>query len=194
MAFTALICGVLVKQRSAPLPIPGAVPCLILAGLYRRHGLFLESVCFTRYHAVPPNRMLRCGTIGGTAGRQERGMPRRARGIEAKKEPGMYGDGGAHDFPVEPTGAECRSLRTVIHCKRCKLGISGADLVSFSEMRAKAAELRKAARTGGDQSQARPLVGKRSWARSGHSLRPPRCFERSAILTVGQVFSVGHSE
>lgn len=87
-------------------------------------------------------------------------MPLTAKGVEAKKEPGMYGDGGGLYLRVGPTGAKSWIVRTVIHGKRRELGIGGADLVSLADAREKAAELRKVARTGGDPDAQRKAAAK----------------------------------
>lgn len=83
-----------------------------------------------------------------------------AKGVEAKKEPGMYGDGGGLYLRVGPTGAKSWIVRTVIHGKRRELGIGSAELVSLAEAREKAAELRKVARAGGDPDADRKAAAK----------------------------------
>ena len=87
-------------------------------------------------------------------------MPLTAKGVDAKKEPGMYGDGGGLYLRVGPTGAKSWIVRTVIHGKRRELGIGGADLVSLAEARDKASDLRKVARGGGDPDADRKAAAK----------------------------------
>ena len=72
------------------------------------------------------------------------------KGIEAKKEPGMYGDGGGLYLRVGPTGSKSWILRTVISGKRRELGIGSAELVTLAEARERALAMRKVARGGGD--------------------------------------------
>lgn len=87
-------------------------------------------------------------------------MPLTAKGVEAKKEPGMYGDGGGLYLRVGPTGAKSWIVRTVIHGKRRELGIGSTDLVSLADAREKATELRKVARAGGDPDADRKAAAK----------------------------------
>lgn len=87
-------------------------------------------------------------------------MPLTAKGVEAKRDPGMYGDGGGLYLRVGPTGAKSWIVRTVIHGKRRELGIGSADLVSLADAREKATELRKAARSGGDPDAERKAAAK----------------------------------
>lgn len=77
-------------------------------------------------------------------------MPLTAKGAEAKRDPGMYGDGNGLYLRVGPTGAKSWILRTVIHGKRRELGIGSFDHLTLAEAREKAASLRKVARNGGD--------------------------------------------
>lgn len=77
-------------------------------------------------------------------------MPLTVKGVEAKSDPGMYGDGGGLYLRVGPTGAKSWIVRTVIHGKRRELGIGSADLVTLADAREKATALRKVARAGGD--------------------------------------------
>ena len=82
------------------------------------------------------------------------------KGVEAKKEPGMYGDGAGLYLRIGPTGAKSWILRTVIHGKRCELGIGSASLVTLAEAREKASGMRKVAREGGDPAADRKAAQK----------------------------------
>ena len=92
------------------------------------------------------------------------------KGVDAKKEPGMYGDGGGLYLRVGPTGAKSWILRTVILGKRRELGIGGADLVTLAEARDKAAALRKEARDGGDPDATRKTVQRAAIAAQSRDL------------------------
>ncbi len=85
-------------------------------------------------------------------------MPLTVKGIEAKREPGMYGDGSGLYLRVGPTGAKSWIVRTVIHGKRRELGVGSVDLVSLAHAREKATELRKAARAGRDPDAERKAI------------------------------------
>lgn len=87
-------------------------------------------------------------------------MPLTVKGVEAKREPGMYGDGNGLYLRVGPTGGKSWILRTVIHGKRRELGLGSCDLVSLAEAREKAAELRKAARGGSDPDAQRKAAAR----------------------------------
>lgn len=77
--------------------------------------------------------------------------------VRALKEPGRYADGNGLYLVVSKTGAKRWILRTVVHGKRCDIGLGGLSTTSLAEARDKASEYRKLARTGGD-----PLAAKRS--------------------------------
>jgi hypothetical protein len=64
--------------------------------------------------------------------------------------PGRHADGNGLYLVVDGSGAKRWVLRTVIHGKRCDLGLGGLSLVSLSEAREEAARLRKIARRNGD--------------------------------------------
>ncbi|HME99461.1 MAG TPA: Arm DNA-binding domain-containing protein, partial [Terriglobia bacterium] len=51
---------------------------------------------------------------------------------------------------VDPSGAKRFILRTLIHGKRCDIGLGGLSVVSLAEAREEAMKLRKIARAGGD--------------------------------------------
>ncbi|SOC10186.1 integrase [Rhodobacter sp. JA431] len=72
------------------------------------------------------------------------------KGIEAKREPGMYGDGDGLYLRIGPTGAKSWILRTVVHGRRRELGLGPAPLVPLAEARELARQYRKIARQGGD--------------------------------------------
>ncbi len=101
------------------------------------------------------------------------------KGVEAKREAGMYGDGGGLYLRVGPTGAKSWIVRTVIQGKRRELGIGSADLVGLAEAREKAAELRKDARTGGDPDARRKATEK---AAKEARERAQMTFERAAKM------------
>jgi integrase len=64
--------------------------------------------------------------------------------------PGRHADGNGLYLMVEPSGAKHWVLRTVVHGKRCDIGLGGLRLVSLAEAREEAARLRKIARKNGD--------------------------------------------
>ena len=66
------------------------------------------------------------------------------------KQPGRYCDGNGLYLVVDPSGAKRWILRTIIKGRRTDVGIGSTRLVSLSEARQKAGELRKLAREGGD--------------------------------------------
>ena len=101
------------------------------------------------------------------------------KGVEAKREPGMYADGGGLYLRVGPTGSKSWILRTVIQGKRRELGIGSVDLVGLADARAKAVELRGVARSGGDPDAQRKAAQKA--AREAHE-RALMTFERAAKL------------
>jgi integrase len=70
--------------------------------------------------------------------------------VRNKSAPGMYADGQGLYLRVEPTGGKRWFLRIMKDLKRHDLGLGGYPLVSLSEARAKARELRKVAKDGGN--------------------------------------------
>ncbi|MCT8972481.1 tyrosine-type recombinase/integrase [Microbaculum marinisediminis] len=76
--------------------------------------------------------------------------------IRATTQPGRYADGNGLYLVVAPSGAKRWVLRTVVHGRRRDIGLGGLQLVSLSEAREQAVQLRKLARDGGD-----PLAEKR---------------------------------
>ena len=64
--------------------------------------------------------------------------------------PGRHGDGNGLYLLVKPSGAKSWVLRTVVHGRRCDIGLGGYPLVSLAEARTAAFENRKLARAGGD--------------------------------------------
>jgi integrase len=64
--------------------------------------------------------------------------------------PGRYADGNGMYLVVDPSGAKRFILRTLIHGKRCDIGLGGLSVVSLAEAREEAMKLRKIARAGGD--------------------------------------------
>lgn len=64
--------------------------------------------------------------------------------------PGRYADGNGLYLVVDDSGARRWLLRTVIHGKRCDIGLGSAQLVPLADARAEAARLRRIAREGGD--------------------------------------------
>lgn len=75
--------------------------------------------------------------------------------------PGRHADGNGLYLHVDDSGAKRWVLRTVIHGKRCELGLGGLSLVSLAEAREEAARLRKIARRNGD-----PLTERRQERRT----------------------------
>ena len=73
-----------------------------------------------------------------------------ARGIAGLTESGRYADGGGLYLLIAPGGSKSWVLRTVVHGKRCDIGIGGLGLVTLAEAREQAHALRKVARGGGD--------------------------------------------
>src|SRR5437867_8537516 len=70
--------------------------------------------------------------------------------VRALAEPGRYIDGNGLYLEVDVSGAKRWTLRTVIHGKRCDVGLGGLALVSLAQAREEAARLRRIARAGGD--------------------------------------------
>jgi hypothetical protein len=70
--------------------------------------------------------------------------------VKALKEPGRQADGNGLYLIVEPTGAKRWMLRIMVQGRRRDIGLGGAQLVSLSQAREKALNLRKIAREGGD--------------------------------------------
>ena len=64
--------------------------------------------------------------------------------------PGRYADGNGLYLICDKSGAKRWILRTVIHGKRCELGLGSLRLVSLADAREEAARLRKIARKNGD--------------------------------------------
>jgi integrase len=73
-----------------------------------------------------------------------------ARSVAALSESGRYADGGGLYLLVAPSGSKSWVLRTVVHGKRCDIGLGGVGLVTLAEAREHAHALRKSARAGGD--------------------------------------------
>src|SRR5262249_24957078 len=80
--------------------------------------------------------------------------------VKALKQPGRYADGNGLYLVVDPSGAKRWVSRVVVQGRRRDMGLGSAQLVSLSEAREKAHELRKLARAGGD-----PLSEKRKASR-----------------------------
>ncbi len=76
--------------------------------------------------------------------------------IRSLSKPGRYADGNGLYLVVDPSGAKRWVLRTVVHSRRCDIGLGGLQLVSLAEARENALRYRKIAREGGD-----PLIEKR---------------------------------
>jgi integrase len=76
--------------------------------------------------------------------------------VRALQKPGRYLDGNGLYLEVEPSGSKRWTLRTVIHGKRCDVGLGGLSVVSLAQAREEAARLRGIARVGGD-----PIAEKR---------------------------------
>jgi integrase len=71
-------------------------------------------------------------------------------GVRALSEAGRYIDGNGLYLEVDASGAKRWTLRTVIHGRRCDVGLGGLALVSLAQAREEAARLRRIARAGGD--------------------------------------------
>lgn len=72
------------------------------------------------------------------------------RTVDTIKEPGFYGDGDGLYLSVKPSGSKSWILRTVVQGKRRDIGLGSTGIVSLSEVRETAREMRKIARSGGD--------------------------------------------
>jgi integrase len=70
--------------------------------------------------------------------------------IRALKKPGRYADGNGLYLKVTKSGAKRWELRTVVHGKRCDIGLGGLKLVSLAEAREEARKYRQMARNDGD--------------------------------------------
>jgi integrase len=81
--------------------------------------------------------------------------------VRSLQKPGRYADGNGLYLVVDESGAKRWLLRTVIHKKRCDIGLGGLALVSLADARTKAATMRRTAREGGD-----PLAERRKEQRS----------------------------
>ncbi|MBT7646629.1 MAG: integrase arm-type DNA-binding domain-containing protein [Rhodospirillaceae bacterium] len=75
--------------------------------------------------------------------------------VRNAKEPGRFADGNGLYLVVDPSGAKRWILRTVVRGKRRDIGLGSTQLVSLSEARDKARDMRKMAREGGDPLAAR---------------------------------------
>ena len=71
-------------------------------------------------------------------------------GVRNMRKPGRYADGNGLYLFVDRAGAKRWVLRTLIHGKRCDLGLGSVDLVPLTDARSEAARLRRRAREGGD--------------------------------------------
>ena len=74
-----------------------------------------------------------------------------------RKGPGRHADGGGLYLFVDPSGARRWVLRTVIHGKRCDIGLGGARPDNLAKVRQRAREMRDIARAGGDPLAMRVL-------------------------------------
>jgi len=95
--------------------------------------------------------------------------------IRALKKPGRYADGNGLYLKVTKSGAKRWELRTVVHGKRCDIGLGGLKLVSLAEAREEAQKYRKIARNDGD-----PVAEKRR--------------ARQVLLTFKQAAEAVHKE
>ncbi|MBT7613266.1 MAG: DUF4102 domain-containing protein, partial [Rhodospirillaceae bacterium] len=66
--------------------------------------------------------------------------------VRNAKEPGRFADGNGLYLVVDPSGAKRWILRTVVRGKRRDIGLGSTQLVSLSEARDKARDMRKMAR------------------------------------------------
>ncbi len=70
--------------------------------------------------------------------------------VKSTRKVGRHGDGNGLYLVVDPSGARRWIVRTVIRGRRREAGLGSAKLVSLGEARAKAVEIRRAAREGRD--------------------------------------------
>jgi len=77
------------------------------------------------------------------------------RRVAVETAPGLHGDGNGLYLRIGPTGGKSWILRTVVHGRRRDFGLGSASLVTLSEARDLAHQLRKVAREGGDPSASR---------------------------------------
>jgi len=101
------------------------------------------------------------------------------KGVDAKREPGMYADGGGLYLRVGPTGGKSWIVRTVIHGKRRELGIGAVQHLGLADARSRAAEIVGIARAGGDPDADRKAEAKA--AREAQE-RANMTFERAAKM------------
>ena len=78
--------------------------------------------------------------------------------VRALREPGRYPDGGTLYLCVAPGGSKSWVQRLTINGRRRDIGLGGWPLTSLAEVRAKAFENRRVARSGGDPIAARRRV------------------------------------
>ena len=95
--------------------------------------------------------------------------------VKSLKERGRYADGNGLYLVVEfNCGAKRWMLRTMVNGRRRDIGLGGTQLVSLTEAREKASNLRRTARTGGD-----PIAEKRT---------------RTAVPTFAEAAQLVHKE
>ena len=112
------------------------------------------------------------------------------RRIDSLKEPGMHSDGDGLYLRVGPTGSKSWVLRTVVFGNRRDLGIGSASLVTLSEAREAARQLRKVARAGGDPDTVRKrehLTFEEATKRVHKTLLPTWRNERTGQIWMGSM-------
>jgi integrase len=96
---------------------------------------------------------------GGTGIRTRKKHPDKALNalaVRAIDKPGRYADGNGLYLKVDPSGAKRWELRTVVHGKRCDIGLGGLRTVTLAQAREQARKYRAMARNDED-----PLAEKR---------------------------------
>lgn len=76
-------------------------------------------------------------------------------GVQSKKKPGYYGDGGGLYLQVGPRGSKSWIFRFTMHDKRREMGLGSLNALPLADARAKAASCRKLVNDGIDPVDAR---------------------------------------
>jgi hypothetical protein len=96
---------------------------------------------------------------------------------------GRHADGNGLYLVVDETGARRWVLRTIVHGRRRDIGLGGTLIVSLAEARARALELRKAAREGLD-----PIA-----ERDRHKSFSPTFAEAARLVHAEQIKSIANN-
>ena len=78
---------------------------------------------------------------------------------DGKRSRGRHGDGNGLYLVVKPSGAKSWVLRTVVHGRRCDIGLGGYPLVALAEAREAAFDNRKLAPCRGRPAGAKAAIG-----------------------------------